>query len=98
MSDAQTDVPFQRLLCWRNGLARAAEARGEPTFMNLPDAWYDDPHWFCASGHVSHRYLKAEEGSRALCLSCRCPVALGPAIGEREFAVVLQHLATGQLA
>lgn len=46
------------------------------TFMGIPERWLIDPHWRCANGHVSTRYLKSEEKGMALCLACQEPVRL----------------------
>lgn len=76
---------------WRDAEAKAAEARGEGMTMGFPDAWYEDPSWFCQNGHVSGNYLKSEERG-ALCLACHERVFLGPPIGERAFAPILKAL------
>lgn len=93
-TSARSGGVFDALIAWRDAEAKAAEARGELMFMGKPDAWYDDPHWFCEGGHVSGTYLKCEEeGNR--CLACHAPVFLGPHIGEREFAPILATLTKG---
>lgn len=46
----------------------------EPFFMGLPDRWYEPPTYRCTKGHISHRYLKTDEGKR--CLACFEPLAL----------------------
>jgi hypothetical protein len=52
-------------------------------FLGKPDSWYQDIHWFCPNGHVSGNFLKSDDGD--LCLACREPVLMGPALGEAEF-------------
>lgn len=79
------------LIEWREDLARTAEARGQEMFMGIPDAWFDDPHWFCINGHVSHRYLRTDTGSR--CLACLDTAILGPAMTEGQFCTVIEELA-----
>ena len=75
---------------WRDMLAEQAGARGEPMFMGKPEAWYDDPHWFCATGHVSGLIIKSHDGD--LCMACLEPVIMGPHVGEAEFAKILRAL------
>ncbi|HEX5213300.1 MAG TPA: hypothetical protein VFW22_16365 [Pseudolabrys sp.] len=79
------------LLLWRDDVANSEQERGRALFMGKPDAWYEDPHWFCINGHVSGRYLSTEtRGER--CLACGAPVILGPPIGEAAFAPILADL------
>lgn len=88
---------FQALITWRDAEAKVAEARGEKMFMGKPDAWFDEPHWFCINGHVSGTFLKCEvDGDR--CLACHERVILGPTIGERDFAPVIAGIRQGLLA
>jgi hypothetical protein len=55
----------------------------EPTFLGIPERWFDDPTWLCTNGHVSKRYLKSELRGD-LCLACFEPVHLcDPATEER---------------
>lgn len=49
----------------------------EKKFLGYPDSWYDDPTWFCLSGHRSKVYHKTElEGD--VCLGCGERVILVP--------------------
>jgi hypothetical protein len=83
-------VPVRRLVKWRRLLAEAAVDAGAPAFIDLPDEWYEHPHWFCGNGHVSHCCLSGDLGQR--CLSCQEPVVLGPRMSETAFAPVLEML------
>lgn len=85
------DPTLRALVEWREDLARSAEARGEEMFMGIPDAWFDDPHWFCTSGHVSRVYLRTDTGSR--CVACRNAALLGPSMTEKQFGTVIAELA-----
>lgn len=80
-------MKFDELVEWRTALAKAHEG---PKFMTLPEAWMDDPHWFCINGHVSGRYLGTEVHGN-LCLACREKVVLGPKMGEAEFKRVIDE-------
>lgn len=94
MSIADTpaaDPMLIALIAWREDLARAAEARGHAMFMFLPDAWFDDPHWFCAQGHVRRTYLRSDSGAR--CMACQGEAVLGPAMSEADFSQVIGGLA-----
>lgn len=87
------DKEFRRIEAireWRDGLAREAAARGEPMFLDKPDAWFEDIHWFCANGHISSIYLGSETGD--FCLKCHQPVLMGPALTEEEFAPILKQI------
>jgi hypothetical protein len=55
--------------------AHLIAADGGELFMGLPDRWLDDPHWRCANGHVSRRFLSSEVRGD-LCLACQTPVLL----------------------
>jgi hypothetical protein len=48
-----------------------------PKFLNIPDEWFETPHWYCNNGHVNSMYLKSEVKG-ALCLKCQESVMLGP--------------------
>jgi hypothetical protein len=86
-------MTLEQLRAWRDG--EALKDTG-PKFMNIPDAWYEDRHWFCTNGHVSSAFLKSEErGDR--CLGCREPVLLGPPIGEDEFARLAPAITTSRI-
>lgn len=63
--------PADRLVIWRN-----SQITGE-LFMDLPDAWYDNPTWACENGHISKRYLKSEKLGD-VCLACSKPILLVP--------------------
>lgn len=63
-------------------------AEGKAFFLDLPDAWYEPPHWCCSSGHVSNRFLKSE-AKGALCLACSEPVYLCPEITEEELNKII---------
>lgn len=80
-------VEIRKIREWRTRLALADP---RPHFMGKPEAWYDDPHWFCGNGHVSGMFLKTDDGD--MCLACRAPVCMGPPIGEAEFKKVLEGL------
>lgn len=89
-----TEHPDQMLIAlieWREDLARAAEARGGEMFMGVPDAWFEEPHWFCTLGHVSRVYLRTDSGAR--CMACHGEALLGPAMTESDFAQVIGGLA-----
>lgn len=82
---------FHALIAWRDAEAAAAKARGERMFMGKPEAWYEDPHFFCINGHVSGCVLGSELRGD-ICLACDEPVILGPRIGEAEFAPIIAAL------
>jgi hypothetical protein len=88
---ANVSPMLRALVEWRDDLAKAAEARGDEMFMGVPDAWFEEPHWFCTKGHVSRVYLRSESGSR--CMACHEGTILGPRMTEADFAQVLGGLA-----
>lgn len=47
------------------------------TFLGLPEAWLDDPHYACERGHVSTHILLSEARGDT-CLACLGPVRLVP--------------------
>jgi len=47
-------------------------------FLELPEEWMDDAHYWCKNGHRSTTILRCSEGFRDRCLACREPVRLGP--------------------
>lgn len=58
------------------GFVDSAIARGETEWwFGKPDAWFENPTWRCASGHVSKVFLKSEERGD-LCLACQMSVQL----------------------
>lgn len=82
---------------WRDRELTRAIEDGEMLFMGFPSTWIEDPHWFCANGHVSGVYLKSE-GEGNLCLACLTPVLLGPArIGEQYFRATIARMTTAEL-
>lgn len=85
-------MSIEKIRVWRDAEANAAKARGEPMFAGKPVSWFEDTHWFCSNGHVSGRFLKCEEDGDC-CLACRAQVLMGPPIGEKAFAPILQRLA-----
>jgi hypothetical protein len=70
-------IRLRRLREWRDAEAKRLGASGEQMFMHLPDAWFANPHFMCANGHVSTMILKCEEDGDT-CLACYTPVLLGP--------------------
>lgn len=56
-------------------LREAEGAAGQPVFLDIPDRWYERPHWRCCNDHVSTMYLKAEKEGDS-CLKCYAPVYL----------------------
>jgi hypothetical protein len=56
-----------------------ARQDGAETFLGLPDAWYEPPHWGCENGHVTTWYVKSERAGKSLCSVCMSPVVLLPA-------------------
>lgn len=91
MNLANLSPMLRALVEWRDDLAKAAEARGDEMFMGVPDAWFEEPHWFCTKGHVSRVYLRSKSGSR--CMACQGEVILGPEMTEAQFANVIGGLA-----
>ncbi len=63
-----------------DAIKQADSAYTGERFLGAPDSWYEPPHWWCANGHRSTRYLKSEEFGGDVCLAagCRLPVWLGP--------------------
>lgn len=88
LTAAQSASLLEQIHKWRNALA--LETPVEQCFMGRPNAWYEDPHWFCPNGHVSGVFLKAEEGDR--CLACGEPVLMGPAMTESQFGSLVLPL------
>lgn len=87
------DPLLAALVNWRDDLAETAGARGDKMFMGIPDAWFEDPHWFCTNGHVSHCVLRSDSGA-SRCLACREVVILGPSMSEAMFSRIADELAT----
>lgn len=56
-------------------LSLIGKLEGGPTFMGIPDRWFDDAHWRCVNDHVSVRFLKSTELGD-LCLACQEAVKL----------------------
>lgn len=54
--------------------AEAKEAG--PYFMDLPERWFEKPHWRCPNGHVSTHYIKSERLRRSACQECDGPLWL----------------------
>jgi hypothetical protein len=50
-------------------LRKKEAAADAPTFLGIPERWYDDLTFRCVNGHVSCRYLKSELHGD-LCLAC----------------------------
>lgn len=91
MLKCEIENPMLRALVeWREDLARSAEARGDEMLLFVPDAWFQEPHWFCTQGHVSRVYLRTDGGAR--CMACQGEVILGPKMSEADFAQVLGGL------
>lgn len=51
------------------------EKTGEPTFLGIPESWYEPVRFRCEKGHVSRTILKSEERGD-LCLACFSPVMI----------------------
>lgn len=85
-------ITLEELLIWRGAQLRAAAGA---LFMGFPETWFEDPHWFCPSGHVSGVFLKTESADR--CLACREPVVMGPALSEAAFMIVCREIVEKRL-
>jgi hypothetical protein len=82
---------IEPLVAWRNAQAAKAISSGGEAFMGLPDAWYEDAHYGCLTGHVSRTILTGDSGDR--CLACLRPVVIIPPMSEPEFARICRHVA-----
>jgi hypothetical protein len=58
-------------------IEEAKAAHSGPTFLSSPEAWLEDPHWWCKNGHLSGSYVGSDEHG-ATCAVCREIVYLGP--------------------
>ena len=57
------------MIDWLDAKKEEERERGEPTFMGIPDRWYEAHLFRCERGHVSSMILKTEtRGDR--CLAC----------------------------
>lgn len=81
-------MTLDQIHAWRNSIAATWKRAGAPMFLDLPDAWYEEPHWFCVNGHVSTMYIRSETAAR--CPACGQNVILGPPVGEEEFQRFLE--------
>lgn len=43
--------------------------RGVPSFLGIPDRWYDSARWRCENNHVSRIFLDKECGGDC-CIAC----------------------------
>jgi hypothetical protein len=67
----------QRLRNWRDKQREKARSNKETFFLDFPDSWYEPrPVWADINGHISHRYLKTNNGD--VCLECHEPIWLVP--------------------
>lgn len=57
-------------------LKEAERNAGAEMFLDIPDRWYEVPHWRCPNDHVSTAYLKSDAKRADLCLKCYEPVRL----------------------
>lgn len=90
-SEAPTrSVGVERLVSWRDALAKQEKDSGADMFLGLPDSWYEPATFACENGHISTRYLKSEKLGE-VCLACHKPLYLVPQITEEELAKVLAN-------
>jgi hypothetical protein len=65
---------YEEMNAWLSAKKAEEAARGELTFLGIPDRWFEgQPLFRCENGHVSKGVLKTEtQGDRCLACQGRC--------------------------